>query len=248
MPVILVTGAAKRIGREICLHFATQGWDIIAHYHTSLDQAEALRQDVVALGQKCWLIQADLGHEAQVQTIIQQGVDIAGKIDILVNNASTFAYDSIDSMDRDSWDFHLEPNLRAPILLIQEFSRLCRYGLVVNILDQRVLNLTPHYLSYSISKYALWGATQSLALALAPDIRINGIGPGPTLKNDRQTDLQFERQCEELPLGRQISPKEIAETVDYLWKSPSVTGQIIAVDGGQHLGWAMPPSKSVRYD
>lgn len=248
MSIILVTGAAKRIGREICLHFAQQGWDVVAHYHTSLDQAQQLQQEVENLGQKCWLIQADLSDESQVQSLIQNALDQSGSIDILVNNASTFTYDAIDTMDRKSWDYHLEPNLRAPIVLTQEFARLCQQGLVVNILDQRVLNLTPHYLSYSISKYALWGATQSLALALAPTIRINGIGPGPTLKNDRQTDQQFERQYKELPLENPISPQEIAETVNYFWKSPSVTGQIIAVDGGQHLGWAMPPAKSLRYD
>ncbi|MBX3456843.1 MAG: SDR family oxidoreductase [Candidatus Paracaedibacteraceae bacterium] len=248
MSVILVTGAAKRIGREMCLHFAKQGWDVIAHYHTSVDQAKALRLEIKNLGQKCWLVQADLSDEIQVRSLIQNAIDQASGIDILVNNAATFAYDSIATMDRQSWDYHIEPNLRAPMLLIQEFARLCKQGLVVNILDQRVLNLTPHYLSYSISKYALWGATQSLALALAPDIRINGIGPGPTLKNDRQTDQQFERQYKELPLAKPISPQEIAETVEYFWKSPSVTGQIIAVDGGQHLGWAMPPSKSARYD
>lgn len=248
MSVILVTGAAKRIGREMCLHFARQGWDIIVHYHTSVDQAKALQLEIKDLGQKCWLVQADLSDEIQVRSLIQNAIDQASGIDILVNNAATFTYDSIQTMDRQSWDYHIEPNLRGPILLIQEFARLCKQGLVVNILDQRVLNLTPHYLSYSISKYALWGATQSLALALAPAIRINGIGPGPTLKNDRQTDQQFERQYTELPLEKPISPQEIAETVEYFWKSPSVTGQIIAVDGGQHLGWAMPPSKSVRYD
>ena len=248
MSVILVTGAAKRIGREICLHFARQGWDVIAHYHTSVDQANALQLEIKDLGQKCWLVQADLSDEIQVRSLIQNAIDQSGGIDILVNNASTFTYDSIETMDRQSWDYHMEPNLWAPILLSQEFARLCQQGLIVNILDQRVLNLTPHYLSYSISKYALWGATQSLALALAPAIRINGIGPGPTLKNDRQTDQQFERQYTELPLEKPISPQEIAETVEYFWKSPSVTGQIIAVDGGQHLGWAMPPSKSVRYD
>ncbi len=248
MSVILVTGAAKRIGREMCLHFARQGWDIIVHYHTSADQAKALQLEIKDLGQKCWLVQADLSDEIQVRSLIQNAIDQASGIDILVNNAATFTYDSIQTMDRQSWDYHIEPNLRGPILLIQEFARLCKQGLVVNILDQRVLNLTPHYLSYSISKYALWGATQSLALALAPAIRINGIGPGPTLKNDRQTDQQFERQYTELPLEKPISPQEIAETVEYFWKSPSVTGQIIAVDGGQHLGWAMPPSKSVRYD
>lgn len=248
MPTILVTGAAKRIGREICRYFALKGWDIVVHYHTSEQDAYGLKEEIEEIGQKCLLVQANLSHENEFCSIIERGLELTGTIDLLVNNASTFSYDSIDLVSRDTWDYHLEPNLRAPFVLIQEFHRLCKKGLVVNILDQRVLNLTPHYLSYSISKYALWGATQSLSLALAPSIRVNAIGPGPTLKNDRQTDQQFEDQYKELPLERQVFPIEIAETINYLWNAPSVTGQIIAVDGGQHMGWAMPSTKSVRYD
>ncbi len=248
MPTILVTGAAKRIGREICLHFANRGWDVVAHYYTSETEALSLRSEIESLGQKCWVIQADLSMEDHVQNLVPKALRVSGSVDLLVNNASTFKYDSLETGTRESWDYHLEPNLRAPIVLMQNFHRLCQQGLIVNVLDQRVLNLTPHYLSYSLSKYALWGATQSLALAMAPRIRINGVGPGPTMKNDRQTDLQFEKQCKELPLERAIAPCEIAQTIEFLWNAPSVTGQIIAVDGGQHLGWAVPETKAVRYD
>lgn len=237
MPTLLITGAARRIGRAIACYFSQSGWDVVAHYHTSKEQVHTLKAEVESHGQRCWLIQADLADESQVVGIMETAKTLAGSVDLLVNNASTFRYDNPRTATRESWDYHMEPNLRAPLVLGQEFQRLMKTGMIVNLIDQRVWNLTPHYLSYSISKYGLWGMTQALALAMAPDIRVNGIGPGPTLKNVYQSESQFARQCYDTPLGRGGSTDEIARAIEFLWNSPSVTGQMIAIDGGQHLGW-----------
>lgn len=248
MPRILITGAAQRIGRYIAVYFAEKGWDVVAHYHSSQRQAELLKSEIEALGQNCHLIRADLASESEVLTIMTAAESAAGKIDVLVNNASTFGYDNSRTATRETWDFHMEPNLRAPIVLSQEFQRLMGTGLIINLLDQRVWNLTPHYLSYSISKYGLWGATQTLALAMAPGIRVNGIGPGPTLKNHMQTEAQFLQQGASTPLGQGGSPDEIAKGIEFLWNASSVTGQMIAIDGGQHLGWMTPQNTEQRDD
>lgn len=240
MATVLITGAAQRIGRAIALHFAHRGGDIVAHYHTSEEAALILKSEIETLGGKCWLIQANLAEEAMTSQLMTRIKAEAGAVDILVNNASTFQYDQHETVTRHSWDYHMEPNLRAPLILSQEFARLMGNGLIVNLIDQRVWNLTPHYLSYSISKYALWGLTQVLALSMGPSIRVNAIGPGPTLKNVNQTELQFAQQCAATPLGRGGSPEEIALAVEMFWKLPSVTGQMLAIDGGQHLGWKHP--------
>lgn len=237
MPTLLVTGAAQRIGRAIACYFAQSGWDVVAHYHISEEQAYTLKAEIESHGQRCWLIQADLADEPQVASIMEAAKAFAGSVDLLVNNASTFQYDNSRTATRESWDYHIEPNLRAPLVLSQEFQRLMGTGMIVNLIDQRVWNLTPHYLSYSISKYGLWGMTQTLALAMAPDIRVNGIGPGPTLRNVYQSESQFAQQCYDTPLGRGGSTEEIVKAIEFLWDSPSITGQMIAIDGGQHLGW-----------
>jgi hypothetical protein len=158
-----------------------------------------------------------------------------------VNSASCFERDEVADMTRESWDRHLEPNLRAPLVLAQGFAEALpvgRCGVIVNLLDERVWNLTPHFISYTVSKSALWTLTRTLALALAPRIRVNGIGPGPTLPSARQSAEQFARQCASVPLGRGTSPDEICQAIQFLLAAGSVTGQMIALDGGQHLGWA----------
>jgi NAD(P)-dependent dehydrogenase (short-subunit alcohol dehydrogenase family) len=159
---------------------------------------------------------------------------------VLVNNASQFEHDTIETANRESWDRHMEVNLRAPFVLSQIFADQVPEGIegnIVNILDQRVLNLTPFFMTYTVSKTALWTLTQTMAMALAPKVRVNGIGPGPTLKNVRQTEQEFVRQWTELPLRRRVLPEEISDAVRYILLAPSMTGQMIALDGGQHLGW-----------
>jgi NAD(P)-dependent dehydrogenase (short-subunit alcohol dehydrogenase family) len=169
-----------------------------------------------------------------------------GPLGCLVNNASIFENDLALTVTRESWDRHLETNLRAPFVLMQEFARRLpetAAGAIINILDQRVWNLTPYFISYTLSKTGLWALTQSMALALAPRIRVNGIGPGPTLPSPRQTPEQFRRQSEVMPLQRGTSPEEIGDAVRFILSAPSITGQMIALDGGQHLGWAQPAGR-----
>ena len=239
----LVTGAGKRIGRAIALDLATHGFAVAVHYNGSAEAARDVVAEIVAKGGKAVALQADLGDEAAVERLIPAAVAALGPLGALINNASTFDYDSIASATRAGWDRHLEANLRAPFVLIQQFARQLpetAEGAVVNLLDQRVWNLTPHFVTYTVSKAALWTLTQTLALALAPRIRVNGIGPGPTLPSTHQTEAQFARQCADMPLGHGTSPDEIVAAVWFLLQARAMTGQMVALDGGQHLGWAQP--------
>jgi NAD(P)-dependent dehydrogenase (short-subunit alcohol dehydrogenase family) len=242
----LVTGAAQRIGRAIALALAADGWAVAVHYRASRDPADELVRAIEERGGRAEAVAADLAHEAEVKTLLPRAVEALGPIGCLVNNASTFENDTVETATRESWDQHLEPNLRAPFVLTQDFARLLpagRNGVVVNLLDERVWNLTPYFLSYTVSKSALWTLTRTLALALAPRIRVNGIGPGPTLPSPRQSREQFERQCRLMPLQRGTSPEEIAAAVRFILAAPAMTGQMIALDGGQHLGWAQPDGR-----
>ena len=191
---------------------------------------------------------ADLGREGEVTEIVAAAVRQVGPLAVLVNNASVFALDRLASADRTSWDRHLEANLRAPIVLSQGFVAQLpgdRHGLIVNILDQRVLNLTPNYLSYSISKVGLWGATQVLARELAPRVRVNAIGPGPALPPPGLDQGRFEELCRATPLQHGTGPEEIAGALRFIMASPSMTGQLITLDGGQQLGWLTPRAPQV---
>jgi NAD(P)-dependent dehydrogenase (short-subunit alcohol dehydrogenase family) len=242
----LITGAAHRIGRAMALALIKDGWSVALHYHRSHDAAFALLDDVVAAGGHGIALQADLAKEDEVLTLIPAAVDALGPLGLLVNNASLFESDSALTVSRASWDAHLETNLRAPFVLIQAFAAQLpedSLGVVVNLVDQRVWNLTPHFTSYTLSKAALWTLTQTLALSLAPRIRVNAIGPGPTLPSPRQTPQQFEQQCAEMPLKRGTTPDEIAEALRFILAAPSMTGQLITLDGGQHLCWA-PANKT----
>jgi len=237
----LVTGAAQRIGRAIALDLADQGWAVAVHHNRSADAAEAVVRQIAAGGGRAVALRADLSREAESAGLIAQAVDALGPLGCLVNNASRFERDEFDSVTRESWDGHLEANLRAPFVLAQGFAAALpagRCGLIVNLLDERVWNLTPHFVSYTVSKSALWTLTRTLALALAPRIRVNAIGPGPALPSARQSDAQFARQCASLPLRRGTSPEEICQAVRFLLAAGAMTGQMIALDGGQHLGWA----------
>jgi NAD(P)-dependent dehydrogenase (short-subunit alcohol dehydrogenase family) len=237
----LVTGAAQRIGRAIALALAADGWAVAVHYRASRSPAEALVAEIVRSGGKAVAFDADLADEAAVARLVPRAVAAVGPLGCLVNNASCFENDTAATADRASWDAHLEVNLRAPFVLMQGFAAqlpATASGAIINLLDQRVWSLTPYFVSYTVSKAGLWTLTQSMALALAPRIRVNGIGPGPTLPSPRQSAAQFARQCASVPLRRGATPEEIAAAVRFILAAPSLTGQMIALDGGQHLGWA----------
>jgi NAD(P)-dependent dehydrogenase (short-subunit alcohol dehydrogenase family) len=198
---------------------------------------------LVTGGGKAAAVRADLADESEVADLVAAGTEALGPITCLVNNASRFDYDTVATASRASWDHHLEVNLRAPFVLAQSFAAALpagRAGAIINLIDQRVWNLTPHFMSYTISKAGLWTLTQTLALALAPRIRVNGIGPGPTLPSARQSDDQFAAQVERTPLGRSVAVSEICTAVRFILDAPSLTGQMIALDSGQHLGWQHP--------
>ncbi len=244
----LITGGAQRLGRAIALALAGAGFDIAIHCNASVEQAEATAADIRALGRRAAILRADLATEAQTTTLMPAATLALGPIGVLVNNASRFERDEWHDATRQSWDAHLEPNLRAPFVLTQAFARVLpsdAEGVVINMIDERVWSLTPHFVSYTVSKMALWGLTQSLALALAPRIRVNGIGPGPSLPNTRQTMEQFQRQAASVPLGHGADPDEIGAAVLSILSLRSMTGQMIALDGGQHLQWSPTPASAV---
>jgi len=243
----LVTGAARRVGRAVALDLASHGWAVAVHYNRSQDEAEAVVGEIVAQGGRAVAVAAELADEAQVATLVERTVAMIGPLGCLINNASTFEYDSALGASRQSWDLHMEANLRAPFVLTQDFARqrpADESGVVINLIDQRVWNLTPHFVTYTLSKAGLWTLTQTLALALAPRIRVNAIGPGPTLPSSRQTVEQFDQQCRAMPLQRGTSPREICDAVRFILAAPAMTGQMIALDGGQHLGWATAAATS----
>jgi NAD(P)-dependent dehydrogenase (short-subunit alcohol dehydrogenase family) len=235
----LVTGGAQRLGAAMVHALAAAGFDIALHWRHSESEAQTLAREIEAQGRSCTLLQADLADEAQTQSLIAR----AAPLGVLVNNASVFEPGDWQDTDRASWDTHLEPNLRAPFVLMQAFARALpsdAKGVIVNMLDQRVWSLTPHFVAYSLSKFGLWGLTQSMALALAPDIRVNAIGPGPALPSPRQSEAQFARQCDRLPLRQGTTPDEIGRALLAILALPSLTGQMLALDGGQHLQYGQP--------
>ncbi len=249
----LVTGAGKRLGRAMALYLAGRGFDVAVHYASSAAEAEETAAGVRALGRQAVTLQADLLDEAQVAPLVDMAAAaLGGPLSLLVNNASIFEYDNIRSATRQSWDRHIESNLRAPFVLTQAFAAQApapltddagepvAQALVVNMLDQRVWKLTPEFMTYTIAKMGLWALTQTAAQALAPAVRVNGIGPGPTLRGGRQTEAHFARQRAATVLKRGANPAEITAALGFFLDSPGVTGQMIAVDGGQHLGWQTP--------
>lgn len=241
--IALVTGASKRLGKSIALNLAREGWRVAIHFGSDKSEAEQLVAEINAIHKTdlpaAISIQADLSNSQETETIIKTCVDQLGPPSCLVNNASLFERDDINSVTQDSWDAHLQTNVRAPLILAQQFNRYLPddiEGNIVNLIDQRVWRTTPAFLSYSVSKSALYTLTKMLAQALAPRIRVNGIGPGPTLPSKRQTTEQFESQVKNDTLTEHAtSVNDIANTVLYLLITPSITGQMIALDGGQHL-------------
>jgi NAD(P)-dependent dehydrogenase (short-subunit alcohol dehydrogenase family) len=236
----LVTGAAKRIGRAIALALAGAGYNIGVHYGQSRDDALALVNELEALGVRAHAIQGDLSDVANVAGVIGKARAALGPLDILVNNASVFADDRARSLTIESWQMHMDTNLLAPVLLSQAFaaqSDIRPGASIINMIDQRVLKPSPPFFSYSMSKAGLWHATRTLAQALAPNIRVNAVGPGPTLRSIHQSEKDFEREARSTLLQKPTSPEEVAAAVIYLLNAPSVTGQMICVDSGQHLNW-----------
>jgi NAD(P)-dependent dehydrogenase (short-subunit alcohol dehydrogenase family) len=234
----LVTGGARRIGRVLAAVAAEAGYDVAIHVRQVDEAAEAAAADVRAKGRKAALLACDLRQEATTVALVGQAEAELGPVTLLVNNASVFEEDAFAGMNRASWDLHIETNLRAPLVLSQAFARRLpadREGLIVNLLDQRVLDPRPEFFSYSLSKSGLWDATRMLARALAPRIRVNGIGPGPTFANDYQDAAAFEAEAAATLLRRASSPQQVGAALRYLIDAEAVTGQMIAVDSGQHL-------------
>lgn len=254
----LVTGAAKRLGRAMALELAAQGHDVAVHYNSSADAAEDTARDIRALGRKAVILKADLLDEEAVTGLMGRASDALGPVEVLINNASIFDYDNIDSATRDSWDRHMESNLRAPFVLIQALAAQMpepdvddrgepvARGLVVNMVDQRVRKLTPEFMTYTIAKMGLWALTRTAAQALAPKVRVNAIGPGPTMQGARQSADHFARQRAATVLQRGADPESICEALRYFLTAKAVTGQLICVDGGQHLGWETPDVQGVE--
>jgi len=249
----LVTGAGKRIGREIALALGRRGFDVAVHFAGSAEEAEATAGEIRALGRKAAALGADLLDEAAAQALVPRATEaLGGPLNVLVNNASIFEHDTIRSATRETWDRHMGSNLRAPFVLIQNFAAQAppverdaageplAQALVVNMVDQRVWKPTPEFMTYSLAKAGLWALTRTAAQALAPQIRVNAIGPGPTVQGVRQTAGHFDRQRKATILGRGAGPADVVAALGFFLDSPSVTGQMIAVDGGQHLGWQTP--------
>lgn len=248
MKVALITGAAQRIGAQIAHTLADNGWAVAIHYHGSSILAENVVQDIRARAGCAELFPADFSIEEDVQALIARIERKMGKVTCLINNASVFENDTVLNADFKSWSRHMAVNLRAPFVLCQNFAKSLdseQAGSIINIIDQRVWNLSPHFTSYTVSKAALWTLTQTLALALAPNIRVNAIGPGPTLASKRQTKEAFCAQYNAIPLKKSTDLVEISNTVLYILGASSLTGQMIALDGGEHLGWGQVDNKMV---
>lgn len=241
--VALVTGGAKRIGRAIVSRLAGAGYSVAIHYDRSRSEAETLAAELRAAGAACCTLAADLADAQAASALVPAAAQALGPVTLLVNSAASFVGDDVRSLDVATWDRQFAINLRAPSLLIGALAQQLPEGAdgaVVNIVDQRVWKLTPQYYSYTLTKAALLTATRTLAQALAPRVRVNAVGPGPTFPNAYDGAALMEREAAATLLGRRVSPDEIAEAVLYLAKARSVTGQMIAVDAGQHLGWRTP--------
>lgn len=249
----LVTGAGKRLGRAMALYLAGRGYDVAVHFATSQTEAEAVADEIVTMGRRAAAIKADLLDEAQTERLVARAADrLGGPLTLLVNNASIFEYDSITSATRKSWDRHIESNLRAPFVLTQAFAAQApraipdeqgesfAQAMILNMIDQRVLKLTPEFMSYTIAKMGLWALTQTSAQALAPHVRVNAIGPGPTLQGAKQSPDHFASQRASTVLQRGANAADVTAALGFFLDAPAVTGQLICVDGGQHLAWKTP--------
>jgi NAD(P)-dependent dehydrogenase (short-subunit alcohol dehydrogenase family) len=243
----LVTGAGQRIGRTIATVLAGAGYAVAIHCRRSKDEAEDLAAEIKKAGGRCAVVTGDLAEEKAVARLVPNAAAALGPLTVLVNSAAIFEPDRIGSLDRARWDRQFAINLVAPVFLAEAFSRQAPDGSsIVNLVDQRVFKLTPHFLSYTLTKAALAAATHTLAQALAPKIRVNGVAPGPTLPSPRQDPAEFARQTARLPLGHGPTPEDIAQAVLFLASARSTTGVIVSVDGGQHIAWQTPDTEGVR--
>lgn len=249
----LVTGAGQRLGAAMALYLADRGFDVAVHYASSAQGAEDVVAQIKAKGRNATALQADLLDDAQTQALFKSAAEgLGGPISCLINNASIFEYDNVQTATRESWDRHMGSNLRAPFVLTQAMAAQdlvadqdaagepVASGLIVNMIDQRVRKLTPEFMTYTLAKMGLWAMTQTTAQALAPTIRVNAIGPGPTLQGSRQSAAHFADQRASTVLGRGANTDDITAALGYFLDAPGVTGQLLCVDGGQHLGWQTP--------
>ena len=245
---ILITGGAKRIGRHIAQGLASDGWHVAVHYATAKAEAETLMAEIKTAGGTAVCFQADLSAAEAASTLMTQVVEKMGAVNALINNASLFERDDAHSLTAKSWDAHINVNLRAPALLMTAFAQHAKKGgHIINIIDQRVHRLTPDFVSYTVSKTGLWTLTQTYAMALAAqNIRVNAIAPGPTLPNARQSQEGFDRQASLVPLGHGATPDDILDGVRYILTTRAMTGEMIALDGGQHLAWQTPDVTQVK--
>ena len=240
---ILITGAAQRIGREIAYGLASEGRAVAIHYKNSSVEALKIVSDIKQAGGNAYAIQCDLADEPAVSLLIAEINKKLPPVTALINNASLFERDDVGNVTKSSWDLHMAINLRAPFILTQSLAnglKANEKANIINILDQRVENLTPYFISYTLSKSALWTLTKTTASALAPNIRVNAIGPGATLPSIRQSKKQFARQVESTPLQVKVEVSEITNAVKFILAANSMTGQLITLDSGQHLGWSQP--------
>lgn len=237
----LITGGAKRIGKAITEQLAADGYAVAIHCNSSRDIGDQMAANINAQGGKAHVIVADLGNLDSVRKIIPEAVNALGPLDLLINNASVFEADSIETMTAENWAFHQSINITAPVFLAQAFAtQTTTTSNIINIIDQRVLKLTPEFFSYQMTKSALWVATRTMAQSLAPKIRVNAISPGPTIKNARQSIKDFQSQLDGILLKKGPQLGEFSQTIRYLVETPSITGQMICLDGGQHLAWETP--------
>ena len=239
---IIITGGATRIGAAIAKKLSGKEIEILIHYNKSKSKAKNLKKELQKKGSKVFLVRGDLSKEKDVNKIIKFAKSKLKFFDCLINNASLFENDKIENFTTDSWGKHLRTNLRTPALLSKMFARNIKgkNNNIINIIDQRVFKLTPYFFSYTISKTGLYTLTKTSAMSLAPNIRVNGIAPGPTLKNKRQSEKHFKKQYMATPLKRKVDVEQICSAVDFFIKNRSITGQVISIDSGQSLNWQTP--------
>ncbi len=246
---VIITGAAKRIGHYLAEDFGRNGWTVVVHYYTSENAANATVQAIEKSGGRAVAIQGDLSDESTVSNLIPRAVQKIGQpLDVLINNAAVFEYDTWETLSTEQWDRQMRINLKAPALLIQSFAAQAKgdESVVVNMIDQCVKHLDPYFTSYTISKSALWTATQTAAQWFAPRIRVNAIGLGPVLANKHQSQEEFDRKCSTIPLKHSTSLAEIYQAVCFILNTTSMTGHLMTLDGGEHLEWRTKPNESTR--
>ena len=245
---MLITGGALRIGEAIALFFAQKKWNIGIHYNTSKKEALKLQKKILSFGVKCCIVKSDLSDDKNVAKLFSKIKKQLGKINCLINSASVFENDEVENINIKKWNLHFDVNLKAPALLSGEFAKqqnITKSNLI-NIVDQRVLKITPYFLSYTLSKIALNGLTKMLAMKLAPKIRVNAIAPGPVLKNKRQSENHFKKQYKNTILQQKVSTDDICKTIEFIINNQSITGLTIPVDSGQNLGWKTPDLINIK--